>query len=94
MTAGAEPATSAGQVAGGPVIDVRDVRKAFGSVQAVNGVTFQVARGEIFGLLGPNGAGKTTTMEMLEGLTTPDSGALTVLGLDVAGQTRAIKERI
>jgi ABC-2 type transport system ATP-binding protein len=94
VTAGAEPATRAGQEAGAPVIDVRDVRKAYGSVQAVDGVTFQVAGGEIFGLLGPNGAGKTTTMEMLEGLTTPDSGVLRVLGLDVASHAVAIKERI
>jgi ABC-2 type transport system ATP-binding protein len=77
-----------------PVIVVRDIRKAFGDVQAVDGVSFDVQAGEIFGLLGPNGAGKTTTMEMLEGLTKPDSGDLLVLGLEVTKHATAIKERI
>jgi ABC-2 type transport system ATP-binding protein len=76
------------------VIVVRDVRKAYGEVKAVDGVSFDVRAGEIFGLLGPNGAGKTTTMEMLEGLHAPDSGDLLVLGLDVARHATAIKERI
>ena len=61
---------------------------------AVDGVTFEVGAGEIFGLLGPNGAGKTTTMEMLEGLSTPDAGELRVLGLDPTRDARKIKERI
>jgi ABC-2 type transport system ATP-binding protein len=77
-----------------PVIVVRDIRKAYGDVRAVDGVSFDVQAGEIFGLLGPNGAGKTTTMEMLEGLTKPDSGDLLVLGLDVTRHASAIKERI
>jgi len=77
-----------------PVIVVRDVRKVYGDVRAVDGVSFDVQAGEIFGLLGPNGAGKTTTMEMLEGLTKPDSGDLLVLGLDVTRHATAIKERI
>ena len=79
---------------GVPVIDVQDVRKSYGDVRAVDGVSFHVAPGEIFGLLGPNGAGKTTTMEMLEGLHPPDSGRLTVLGLDVSRRATEIKERI
>ncbi|HEY2916955.1 MAG TPA: ABC transporter ATP-binding protein [Candidatus Limnocylindrales bacterium] len=87
--AGATAASSSG-----PVIEVQDVHKAYGAVRAVDGVTFEVGRAEIFGLLGPNGAGKTTTMEMLEGLHAPDSGALRILGLDVTRQARAIKERI
>jgi ABC-2 type transport system ATP-binding protein len=78
----------------GPVIEVRDVHKAYGAVRAVDGVSFDVGAAEIFGLLGPNGAGKTTTMEMLEGLHPPDSGTLRVLGLDVARQASAIKERV
>ena len=57
------------------VISCRDVRKTYGDVHAVDGVTFEVLRGEVFGLLGPNGAGKTTTVEMLEGLRSPDSAA-------------------
>ena len=97
MAAGAEPRTAAPGTSlpiGQPVIDVRDVRKSYGAIRAVDGVTFQVAPGEIFGLLGPNGAGKTTTMEMLEGLHPPDAGELRVLGLDVAHDAVAIKERI
>ena len=80
--------------AAGPVIRVGDVRKAYGAVTAVDGVSFEVARGEIFGLLGPNGAGKTTTMEMIEGLHQPDGGTIEVLGLDVRRHARAIKHRI
>jgi ABC-type glutathione transport system ATPase component len=66
----------------GPVIRVEGVRKRCGSVVAADGVSFEVAVGEVFGLLGPNGAGKTTTVEMLEGLRSPDQGRLEVLGLD------------
>lgn len=61
-------------------IEVRDLRKSYGSLQAVDGVTFEVQTGEFFGILGPNGAGKTTTLEMIEGLREPDSGTVTVLG--------------
>src|SRR4029079_9641422 len=71
-----------------------DVRKAYGDVQAVDGVSFQVAKGEIFGLLGPNGAGKTTTMEMIEGLHAPDSGEIHVLGMDVRRFATQIKGRV
>jgi ABC-2 type transport system ATP-binding protein len=77
-----------------PVIRVRDLRKRYGDVDAVAGVTFEVARGEVFGLLGPNGAGKTTTVEILEGLREPDSGEVSVLGLDVRRDAFALKERI
>jgi ABC-2 type transport system ATP-binding protein len=76
-----------------PVV-VSEARKAFGRVQAVDGVSFEVGPGEIFGLLGPNGAGKTTTVEMLEGLTRPDGGELRVLGLDVRHHASEIKRRI
>jgi ABC-2 type transport system ATP-binding protein len=93
VPAGAEPATTTfGPTS--PRIEVRDVRKAYGAVRAVDGISFEVGAGEIFGLLGPNGAGKTTTMEMLEGLHAPDGGVLRVLGLDVARDARALKERI
>jgi ABC-2 type transport system ATP-binding protein len=61
-------------------ISVRDLRKAYGQVAAVDGVTFAVERGEFFGILGPNGAGKTTTLEIIEGLREPDGGEVTVLG--------------
>ncbi|MGH2511969.1 MAG: ATP-binding cassette domain-containing protein [Candidatus Limnocylindrales bacterium] len=75
-------------------IRVTDARKKYGSVQAVDGVSFEVGRGEVFGLLGPNGAGKTTTVEMLEGLRSPDSGRLEVLGIDAARNPDALKERV
>ena len=76
------------------VIQVRDLRKTYGEIHAVDGVSFEVRRGEVFGLLGPNGAGKTTTVEMLEGLRKPDAGQLEILGLDAVGQPDALKERI
>ena len=76
------------------VIAVDDVRKSYGAVKAVDGVSFHVRKGEIFGLLGPNGAGKTTTMEMIEGLHHPDAGAISVLGLDVRKHAPAIKNRV
>jgi ABC-2 type transport system ATP-binding protein len=62
-------------------ISVRDVRKSYGDLRAVDGVTFEVGYGEFFGILGPNGAGKTTTLEIIEGLREPDGGEVTVLGL-------------
>ncbi|MFL5648349.1 MAG: ABC transporter ATP-binding protein [Chloroflexota bacterium] len=64
------------------VIEVTDLRKHYGSRQAVDGVSFAVEEGEIFGILGPNGAGKTTTVESIAGLRTADSGKISVLGLD------------
>ena len=80
--------------AGGPVIRVRGLTKRYGDVQAVDGIDFDVAKGEIFGLLGPNGAGKTTTVEILEGLREPDGGEVSVLGVNVARDADAIKPRI
>lgn len=79
---------------GAPVIRVTDLKKHYGDVKAVDGVSFEVARGEVFGMLGPNGAGKTTTIEVLEGLRPPESGTVEVLGLDVCNHPQAIKERI
>ena len=63
-------------------VSVRDLTKRYGSVEAVRGVSFEVAPGEIFGLLGPNGAGKTSTIECLLGLRRPDSGSITLGGID------------
>ena len=79
---------------GEAVIRVADLKKHYGDVKAVDGVSFEVARGEVFGMLGPNGAGKTTTIEVLEGLRVPDSGTVEVLGLDVRKDPQSIKERI
>jgi ABC-2 type transport system ATP-binding protein len=64
-----------------PTISVQGLRKSYGQLAAVAGVSFEVEQGEFFGILGPNGAGKTTTLEMLEGLREPDEGQLSVLGL-------------
>ena len=77
-----------------PVIRVSSIRKTYGSVVAVDDVSFEVRRGEIFGLVGPNGAGKTTTMECLEGLRAPDRGRVSVLGLDPFRAGTALKVRI
>src|SRR3954471_15251171 len=65
-----------------PAIEVRDLKKSFGDVEAVRGVSFEVAPGEVFGFLGPNGAGKTTTINMLCTLAKPTSGAALVAGHD------------
>jgi ABC-2 type transport system ATP-binding protein len=75
-------------------IHVSGLRKSYGDFEAVRGIDFHVAPGEVFGLLGPNGAGKTTTVEILEGLRPRSSGDVTVLGYDPATDTRAIKDRI
>jgi ABC-2 type transport system ATP-binding protein len=76
------------------VIRVADLKKHYGDVKAVDGVSFEVACGEVFGVLGPNGAGKTTTIEVLEGLRDLDSGHAEVLGMDVTRHAATIKQRI
>lgn len=68
--------------AAGPAVRAVELRKSYGATQAVDGVSFEIQRGEVFALLGPNGAGKTTTVEMLEGYRRPDSGSARVLGED------------
>src|SRR5919206_965695 len=65
-----------------PAIEVSGLRKAYGNLEAVRGVDFEIEEGEVFGLLGPNGAGKTTTVEILEGYRKRDAGEVTVLGHD------------
>ena len=75
-------------------IEVRDFRKLYGKLVAVDGISFQVRRGEIFGLLGPNGAGKTSTLECLEGLRTPDGGQLRVMGVDPARDASRLRNLI
>ena len=77
-----------------PAILVRDLRKAYGPVEAVRGLDFEVAHGEVFGLLGPNGAGKTTTVEILEGHRERTSGIVSVLGHDPGPRPRALRERV
>jgi ABC-2 type transport system ATP-binding protein len=75
-------------------IQVQDFRKCYGDVVAVNGITFAVKEGEIFGLLGPNGAGKTSTLECLEGIRKPTGGTLEVLGVDPTREARKLQNLI
>ncbi len=76
------------------MIEVSELRKSYGSVEALRGVSFDIAAGQIVGLLGPNGAGKTTIIKILTGYLQPDAGTVTVDGLDVLTQTRAVQARI
>jgi ABC-2 type transport system ATP-binding protein len=75
-------------------ISVRGLRKAYGPLEAVRGVDFDIEEGEVFGLLGPNGAGKTTTVEILEGYRSRDAGEVSVLGHDPQRPGRSFRERI
>lgn len=76
------------------IIQVQDLRKSYGDLKAVDGISFGVSAGEVFGILGPNGAGKTTTVEILEGMRVPDSGIAVVNGIDVRKDPRAVKKII
>ena len=76
------------------VIEVKYLRKVYGSTMAVHDVTFQVGKGEIFGIVGPNGAGKTTIVESLAGLRRPDGGHVRVLGLDPQTQRKKLHQRV
>src|SRR5713226_10693858 len=77
-----------------PVIEVRGLTKYYADIHAVDGIDFEVERGQMFSLLGPNGAGKTTTIEILEGLRDPTSGQALVLGVDVRSGYRKIRDRV
>jgi ABC-2 type transport system ATP-binding protein len=79
---------------GAPIIVVDGLRKRYGQLTAVDGVSFEVAEGEVFGILGPNGAGKTTTLEMIEGMRPIDEGSATIDGVDVRRDPREVKRRI
>ena len=76
------------------IIDVHSVTKSYGPVEALRGVTFRIAAGEIVGLLGPNGAGKTTAIKILTGYLQPDDGTVIVNGLDVLEETRQVQSHI
>ena len=76
------------------IIQVKDLRKSYGDLIAVDGISFSVSSGEVFGILGPNGAGKTTTVEILEGMRTADSGTALVNGIEVRKDPRAVKRVI
>src|SRR5687768_1254220 len=88
------PAPPIAGTSGTPIISVHDLRKRYGQLIAVDGVSFDVAEGEVFGILGPNGAGKTTTLEMIEGMRPIDEGTAHIDGIDVARQPREVKRRI
>ena len=78
----------------GAAVTVERLTRRFGAFTAVDDVSFEVARGEVFGFLGPNGAGKTTTIKMLTGLLQPTSGRGTVAGFDLARETESVKRSI
>jgi ABC-2 type transport system ATP-binding protein len=75
------------------IIEVKDLRRAFGDIHAVDGLTFDIQPGEVFGLLGPNGAGKTTTVRLLNGILPPSSGTVRVFGLNPAEQGEQVRRK-
>lgn len=77
-----------------PMIQVKGLRKIYGDTVAVDGISFEVQPGEIFGMVGPNGAGKTTTIECLEGLRQPDQGAVRVLSMEPRENVHTLREQI
>src|SRR5690348_1892424 len=76
------------------ILKVHDLKKAYDGKPAVDGISFEVKKGEIFGILGPNGAGKTTTLEMIETMRTIDSGKITVDGINVSTHPDGVKRII
>ncbi len=76
------------------ILVVKDLQKSYDDRKVVNGISFEVRRGEIFGILGPNGAGKTTTLEMIEALRPIDGGTVTIDGIDVASNPYDIRGHI
>jgi ABC-2 type transport system ATP-binding protein len=94
MTLPSAVSPAAASSARAPIIVVTDLRKRYGDLVAVDGVSFEVAEGEVFGILGPNGAGKTTTLEMIEGMRPIDEGGAVIDGVDVRRDPREVKRRI
>jgi ABC-2 type transport system ATP-binding protein len=76
------------------VIQVKGLKKTYDKINAVDGIDFSIARGEIFAFLGPNGAGKTTTVEMIEGIRKPSEGSITILGMNASRDSTKVKPRI
>src|SRR5436190_16943891 len=77
-----------------PVLAVHRLSRHFGAVKAVDGISFDIAAGEVFGLLGPNGAGKTTTLECILGLVRPHAGHIEICGFETAGNPDAARARV
>lgn len=75
-------------------IEIRGLTKQYGSLTAIENITFEVRRGELFGLIGPDGAGKTTLFRLLATLLNPDDGVATVDGFDIVGQYKEIRKRV
>src|SRR6478672_13225015 len=76
------------------IVTVRNLTKVYGGKKAVDGISFEVKKGEIFGILGPNGAGKTTTLEMIEAMREIDGGKATIAGIDVAANPWQVRRII
>ncbi len=76
------------------VVKAEGLRKHYGKVEALRGISFEIRKGEVFGLLGPNGAGKTTTIEILEGLRQPDEGSVRVCGLEPQRESAELKQKV
>ena len=79
---------------GQTIVNVQNLRKVYGSLVAVDDISFEVHKGEIFGMVGPNGAGKTTTIECIEGLRRPDGGQVQILGLDPQKQNKKLRQKV
>ena len=94
MTAVVAPGTEAAPATADAVLQVRDLRKSYGTTEVVRGLSFDVPRGRCFGLLGPNGAGKTTTLRLALGLTEPDGGSIRLLGHAVPEHAREARMRV
>lgn len=94
MTLAQAQSLASGESIAAPIIEVRDLRKRFGAVAAVDGISFSVHAGEVFGILGPNGAGKTTTLEIIETLQRPTEGQVFVDGVDALRHPDQVKARI
>lgn len=86
--------TDKGVVTMSYVIEINNIEKSYGNVKAVDGISLQVKRGEVLGIIGANGAGKSTTLEIMMGLRKPDSGTVTVLGMDITNSSDQIKQRV
>lgn len=74
-----------------PAIEIKDIRKSYGDIKALDGISFEVTKGELFGLIGPDGAGKSTLYKILSTLLSPDSGSASILGLDVVKEYRKLR---
>jgi len=88
------PATPVDRASAGVILEVRDLFVSYGATKAVDGVSLEILRGEIFGLLGPNGAGKTSTLSAIEGLVKPDAGTVQVDGIDVRQHPSQAKAKL